>query len=140
MSGCGDVSAGHISRVIPVRSDAGETVQMPNRWQDVIVDGSVGSTPPAAAAKQQDTGSRSPSDTSSSSAAVDVQLQRVESRLIALAREDTTLERDVRRYLAESCARFAAARVRRFVPILVEREVRDRLRARNQAGADEWTA
>jgi hypothetical protein len=38
------------------------------------------------------------------------------------------VERDVRRHLAESCARFETARVRLFVPILVEREVRRRLR------------
>jgi hypothetical protein len=137
---CGDVSAGHISRVIPVRWDAGETVQMPNRRQDVIADGSVGSTPPADAAQPQDTRSPSQRGTSSTSAAVDVRLQRMESRLIALAGGDATLERDVRRYLAESCARFATARVRQFVPILVEREVRDRLRARNLAGAEERTA
>ena len=113
---------------------------MLNGRQDVIVDGSVGSTPPADAAQPQDTRSPSQGGTSSTSAAVDVRLQRVESRLIALAGGDATLERDVRRYLAESSARFATARVRQFVPILVEREVRDRLRARNLAGAEERTA
>jgi hypothetical protein len=137
---CGDVSAGHISRVIPVRWDAGETVQMPNRRQDVIADGSVGSTPPADAAQPQDTRSPSQGAPSSTSGALEVRLQRVESRLIALAGGDPALERDVRRYLAESCARFATARVRQFVPILVEREVCDRLRARNVAGAEERTA
>jgi hypothetical protein len=123
--------------VIPVRSAAGETVEMQNRSQAVIVDGSVGPTPPAEAARPQDTGRTSHGGTPFASAAVDVQLQRVESRLIALARGDATLEGDVRSYLAQSCARFATAPVRQYVPILVEREVRDRLRARNQAGAEQ---
>jgi len=113
---------------------------MPDGTQDVSVDGSARCTPPAEAAQSQETGSPSQGGTSSSSAAVDVRLQPVESRLIALAGGDTALERAVRRYVAESLTRFETARVRQFVPILVEREVRDRLRARRQAGAEERRA
>jgi hypothetical protein len=61
-------------------------------------------------------------------ASVEEQLRRLESRLLAEAGGDPAVERDVRRHLAESCARFETARVRLFVPILVEREVRRRLR------------
>jgi hypothetical protein len=74
------------------------------------------------------------------SGAVEAQLQRVEARLVGLAGGDPVLERDVRRYLRESCARFATARVRQFVPILVEREVRARLRARDLPRAENRTA
>jgi hypothetical protein len=63
-------------------------------------------------------------------ASVEEQLRRLESRLLAEAGGDAAVERDVRRHLAESCARFETARVRLFVPILVEREVRRRLRER----------
>ena len=62
-------------------------------------------------------------------AAVDTQLERLEARLVAEAGGDPAIEQVVRRYLADSSARFAAARVRQFVPSLVEREVRERLRA-----------
>src|SRR4051812_15349100 len=116
-------------------SSAGETVQMSNPVQDVIVDGFAGPDSPAEAPLAEDTAA--PPQDGSSAAAVDLRLQRVESRLIALAGGDASLEREVRRYVAESCARFTTARVRQFVPILVEREVRDRLRARDRAGAVE---
>ena len=59
---------------------------------------------------------------------VEEQLRRLELRLLAEADGDPAVERDVRRHLAELCARFETARVRLFVPILVEREVRRRLR------------
>jgi hypothetical protein len=61
-------------------------------------------------------------------ASVEEQLRRLGLRLLAEAGGDPAVERDVRRHLAESCARFETARVRLFVPILVEREVRRRLR------------
>lgn len=64
-------------------------------------------------------------------AAVEEQLRRLESRLLAEAGGDPAVERDVRRHLADSCTRFATAPVRHFVPILVEREVRRRLRAQD---------
>jgi hypothetical protein len=67
-------------------------------------------------------------DVLGSAASVEEQLRRLESRFLAEAGGDPAVERDVRRHLAESCARFEAARVRLFVPILVEREVRRRLR------------
>jgi hypothetical protein len=108
--------------------------------QDVVVDDFVGSTAPGEAAPREDTGRSLRSGVSLSSAAVDVQLQRVEARLIALAGGDAALERDLRRYLVESSARFATARVRQFVPILVEREVRARLRAGEQLRAADRTA
>lgn len=60
---------------------------------------------------------------------VEEQLRRVELRLLAEVDGDPDAECAVRRILAESQARFATARVRQFVPILVEREVRRRLRA-----------
>lgn len=67
-------------------------------------------------------------DVLGSAASVEEQLRRLELRLLAEAGGDPAVERDVRRHLAESCARFETARVRLFVPILVEREVRRRLR------------
>jgi hypothetical protein len=66
-------------------------------------------------------------DVLGTAAAVEEQLRRLESRLLVEAGGDPAVERDVRRHLAESCARFETARVRLFVPILVEREVRRRL-------------
>ena len=114
---------------------------MRERTLDVVVDGSVGPPPPRAELiRPQDTGRTAHGGTPFDSTGVDVRLQRVESRLIALAGGDAALECDVRSYLAQSCARFAAARVRQYVPILVEREVRDRLRARSQTGTGERTA
>ena len=59
---------------------------------------------------------------------VDEQLRRLELRLLAEVGGDPTVESAVRRLLDASCARFATARVRQFVPILVERDVRRRLR------------
>jgi hypothetical protein len=56
------------------------------------------------------------------------QLRHLESRLLAEAGGDPAAETAVRRLLDASCARFATARVRQFVPILVERDVRRRLR------------
>lgn len=61
-------------------------------------------------------------------ASVEAQLRRLELRLLAEAGGDPAVESAVRRHLADSCMRFATARVRLFVPILVEREVRRRLR------------
>jgi hypothetical protein len=59
---------------------------------------------------------------------VEEQLRRLEVRLLAEVGGDPAVESAVRRHLHASCARFATARVRTFVPILVEREVRRRLR------------
>jgi hypothetical protein len=61
-------------------------------------------------------------------AAVEEQLRRVESRLMAEAAGDPALAGDVRRLLDDACLRFHSATVRQFVPILVERDVRRRLR------------
>jgi hypothetical protein len=104
-----------------------------------VIDDYVASTLPAEAARPQNTRSPSGGGAPFASGAVEASLQWVESRLIALAGGDPVLEGDVRRYVAESCARFATARVRQFVPILVEREVRDRLRAGSHAGAGDRT-
>lgn len=75
-----------------------------------------------------------PPDVLGRAASVEEQLRRVELRLLAEAGGDPAVERDVRRHLAESCARFETARVLLFVPILVEREVRRRLRDGEAAG------
>jgi hypothetical protein len=56
----------------------------------------------------------------------------LESRLLAEAGGDPVAEGDVRRHLADSCMRFATAPVRHFLPILVEREVRRRLRTEDR--------
>jgi hypothetical protein len=61
-------------------------------------------------------------------AAVEEQLRRVESRLMAEAAGDPALAGDVRRLLDDARLRFSSATVRQFVPILVERDVRRRLR------------
>jgi len=58
---------------------------------------------------------------------VEEQLVRLEQRLVAEARGDLEAERRVRGELALACARFDGATVRRFLPILIEREVRRRL-------------
>ena len=105
-----------------------------------VVDGSVGPPPRTEVARPRVTGRTAHGGTPFDSTGVDVRLERVESLLIALAGGDPALECDVRSYVAQSCARFATARVRQYVPILVEREVRDRLRARNQTGTEERTA
>ena len=60
---------------------------------------------------------------------VDEQLRRLGSRLVAEAGGDPELEVRVRGELAAACARFDGATVRRFLPILIEREVRRRLSA-----------
>ncbi len=60
---------------------------------------------------------------------VDEQLHRLESRLVAEAGGDPEHERRVRGELSAACARFDGATVRRFLPILIEREVRRRLSA-----------
>jgi hypothetical protein len=73
-----------------------------------------------------------PPDLLAGAASVEEQLRRLEVRLLAEAGGDPAVERDVRRHFAESCARFETARVRTFLPILVEREVRRRLRDRER--------
>ncbi|HEY0639412.1 MAG TPA: hypothetical protein VGD67_17330 [Pseudonocardiaceae bacterium] len=56
---------------------------------------------------------------------VDVQLDRLQERLVG---EYVALDADtVRRHVHDEAGRFAGARVRVFVPILVERAVRARL-------------
>lgn len=60
---------------------------------------------------------------------VDEQLRRLESRLVAEAGGDPERELRVRCELTAACARFDGATVRRFLPILIEREVRRRLTA-----------
>jgi len=62
--------------------------------------------------------------------AIEEQLRRVESRLIAEAGGDAVREQDVRRQMTLARARFEAATIRQFLPILIEREVRRRLSAR----------
>lgn len=59
---------------------------------------------------------------------VDEQLRRLALRLLAEFGGDPAAESAVRRHLDASFAVFATARVRQFVPILVERDVRRRLR------------
>lgn len=59
---------------------------------------------------------------------VDEQLRRLALRLLAEVGGDPAAENAVRRHLDASFAVFATARVRQFVPILVERDVRRRLR------------
>ena len=60
---------------------------------------------------------------------VDDQLLRLESRLLAEAAGDAELEQTLRAHLAQARAHFAAATVRQFLPILIEREVRRLLAA-----------
>ena len=60
---------------------------------------------------------------------VDEQLARLEQRLVAEAGGDAEAERRVRGQLVLACARFDGATVRRFLPILIEREVRRALSA-----------
>ncbi len=104
----------------------------------VIVDDAIPA--PRREADRQHPGPSSPVGTLVGAAAVEVQLQRLQVRMVAEAGGDPALERVVSSYLAESCARFATARVRQFVPILVEREVRARLRAEGRAADSERTA
>jgi hypothetical protein len=63
---------------------------------------------------------------------VEVQLQRLEARLLAEAGGDPAVESEIRRHPAAARDWFATASVRIFVPILVERQVRDRLRAQER--------
>ena len=59
---------------------------------------------------------------------VDQQLREVEDRLVAqYSGRDALSEQTVRQHFAEVRARFAQARIRSFLPILVERGVRARL-------------
>jgi len=58
---------------------------------------------------------------------VDEQLRRLEQRLVAEAGGDAEAERRVRGELVLARARFDGATVQRFLPILIEREVRRRL-------------
>jgi hypothetical protein len=51
-------------------------------------------------------------------------------RLLVELGGDRAVEQDVRRHLAHARARFASATVQRFLPILIEREVRSRLSGR----------
>lgn len=60
--------------------------------------------------------------------AVEDQLRKVEQRLVGEAAGDPVAVLAVRDHLAAARARFGDARVRQFLPILVEREVRRRLR------------
>jgi hypothetical protein len=60
---------------------------------------------------------------------MDDQLARVEFRLLAEAGGDPDVERHVRGELLIVRARFAGSTVQRFLPILIEREVRRRLSA-----------
>jgi hypothetical protein len=58
---------------------------------------------------------------------VEEQLRRLESRLVAEAGGDPLIEQDVLRHMALARAQFGSARIRQFLPILIEREVRRRL-------------
>jgi hypothetical protein len=60
---------------------------------------------------------------------VEEQLRRLEVRLLAEAGGDRA-EEDVRRHLTLARARFGSARIRQFLPILIERDVRRRLSGR----------
>jgi hypothetical protein len=61
------------------------------------------------------------------SGTVEDQLSRLEVRLLAEVVGDRVAEQDVRRRLDAARARFAGAKVRRFLPILIERDVRRQL-------------
>jgi hypothetical protein len=54
----------------------------------------------------------------------------LESRLLAESGEDRAGQEDVRRHLALVHSRLDTATVRRFLPILIEREMRRRLSGR----------
>jgi hypothetical protein len=58
---------------------------------------------------------------------VEEQLRRLEARLVAEAGGDPARELEARRLMALSRARFEAATVRTFLPILIERDVRRQL-------------
>ncbi|HEV7210548.1 MAG TPA: hypothetical protein VGN47_02415 [Blastococcus sp.] len=57
----------------------------------------------------------------------EAQLGQLLARLLADANGDPAHERAVREHLAASCQRYATARVREFLLILIERDVRRRL-------------
>src|SRR4051812_25130364 len=61
--------------------------------------------------------------------AIDVQLRRLEMRLLAEAEGDAVREEALRGHVQLARARFESATVRQFLPILIEREVRRRLTA-----------
>ena len=61
---------------------------------------------------------------------VEEQLRRLEARLLAEGGGDRAAEEDVRRHLTLARARFGSARIRQFLPILIERDVRRRLSGR----------
>lgn len=61
---------------------------------------------------------------------VEAQLGKLTNRLLAEAEGDPLVEQRVRRLLSQAYERFAGARVRRFLPILIERDVRDQLGGR----------
>lgn len=89
---------------------------------------------PAAPVRRRPVTSLRADDGPRGNASVEVQLQRLESRLLAEARGDPAAEYEVRRHLADARSRFATASVHVFLPILIERQVRDRLRARPVPG------
>lgn len=60
--------------------------------------------------------------------AVEEQLRRVEERLVTQAEGDPDALLAVRAHLTAARARFRDARIQQFLPILVEREVRRRMR------------
>ena len=62
---------------------------------------------------------------------VEQQLIRLEERLLAEVQGDPAAERQMRQYFGLACAHFAAATVRQYLPILVERDVRGRFSGRN---------
>lgn len=64
------------------------------------------------------------------------QLDRVEARLLREAGDDVAAQLDVRRQVAAARERFATATVTQFLPILVEREARRRMREERRDPAD----
>ena len=73
---------------------------------------------------QRDRGSADP---------VDAQLARLEARLLGEVEGNAIASMEVRFHLAAARRRFADARVRQYLPILVEREVRQGMRTSAQA-------
>jgi hypothetical protein len=65
---------------------------------------------------------------------VDARLEKLEGRLLAEVGDDPAAVLAVRSHLAAARARFAHATVREYLPILVEREVRRRLREEVRPG------
>ena len=64
---------------------------------------------------------------------VDAQLAKLEARLLGEVESDAVASMEVRFHLAAARRRFADARVRHFLPILVERVVRRAMRTDAQA-------